>query len=97
MGKTVLTKWFQNDATSPLANVILAFCLGVLWSPWGRGLFFLIVTIIVYEILFYIFTGGDPLYWQSDIRATVINAGVLGWIVGRQASGKNILEEGIPL
>lgn len=96
MGETWLTRWFKNDAYTPMAHVLIAFCSGVLLAPWGSGLFFLILFIILYEIFFYIFTHEDSNYWQSEIRASVINASVAGWIIGRQVTGKPILKKGVP-
>lgn len=87
--------WFCNDKNTPMAQVILAFAFGVLLSPWSSGLFFLTIFIIINEILFYVFTKGDPRYYNVFVRTGVIYASILGFILGRTLSGDEILYEGI--
>jgi hypothetical protein len=79
-----------------MAQVVIAFAYGVLLSPWSSGLFILIITIILYEILLYIFTHGDPRYFNVFVRTGVISASILGYLIGRTASGDEILYEGVP-
>lgn len=88
--------WFCNDKYTPMAQVVIAFAYGVLLSPWSSGLFILIMTIIIYEILLYIFTHGDPRYFNLFVRTGVICASICGYLIGRTASGDEILYEGVP-
>lgn len=90
-----LHSFFCNPKCTPMTQIIMSFAWGVLLSPWSSGLFFLFIFTIIYEILYYIFTQGDPRYYNTEVRAGVICASILGYIVGRTLSGDNILEEGI--
>lgn len=91
-----LHDWFCNEKYTPMAQVIVSLVWGILLSPWSSGLFFLIVFIIIYEIMYYLFTRGDPKYYDVFVRTAVICAAVLGYILGRTLSGDDILHEGIP-
>jgi len=88
--------WFCNEKYTPMAQVLIALIWGVLLSPWASGLFFLFFFIIVYEILYYIFTRGDPKYYNVFVRVGVIYASIFGYILGRTLSGDEILYEGVP-
>lgn len=94
--RTIMNKFFQNEKNTAMVQVITSFAFGILLSPWGSGLFFLIVYIIIYEILYYIFTKGDPIFYSVFVRTGVIYASILGFIVGRTLSGCNVLYEGVP-
>jgi hypothetical protein len=65
----------------------MGFGFGVLLAPWGAGLYFLIIFTIIFELLYYLFTAGDPRYWQLELRIGTFLASILGWIVGRTFSG----------
>lgn len=91
-----IRRWFCNDKYTPMAQLITALVWGVLLSPWGSGLFFLFVFIIIYEILYYVFTKGNPVYYNVFVRVGVIYASIFGYIVGRTLSGDEILYEGVP-
>lgn len=92
---TFLKKWFCNEKYTPMAQVIIAFVWGVALSPWSSGIFILIWSIILYELAYYIFTHGDPHFYNLSIRPAVISASVLGYIIGRTLSGDEILYEGV--
>jgi hypothetical protein len=93
---TWIHNWFCNDKYTPMAQIIVSTSWGILLSPFSSGLFFLLVFIIFYEILYYIFTKGDPKYYNSFVRVGVICGSIFGYIVGRTLSGDEILEEGVP-
>jgi hypothetical protein len=63
------------------ASVIISFAYGVALSPWSSGIFWLIVTIILFEIIGYIL--GRHKCWDIIWRAGVIAAAILGWVTGR--------------
>lgn len=90
-----LRAWVCNPHNTGMAQLFWAFATGVLLAPWGTGLFFLVVFIIVYEIAFAVICR-DPNFWRSQERPGIILASILGWIIGRQAVGSRILEEGVP-
>ena len=92
----ILVKWFQNDDYTPMAQVIVAYIYGVLLSPLSSGIFILAISIIVYEILYYIFSHGKEQYYNVLVRAGVISASILGYICGKMAAGDEILADGVP-
>lgn len=94
--KRILNRWFQNEKNTAMVQVLTSFCFGILLSPWSSGLFFLMIYIIIYEILYYIFTKGDPMFYSVFVRTGVIYASILGYIVGRTLSGCCVLYEGVP-
>ena len=94
--KTFLNKWFQNEKNTAMVQVISSFCFGILLSPWSSGLFFLVIYTILYEIIYYIFTKGDPFYYSVFVRTGVICSSILGFIVGRTLSGCQVLNAGVP-
>ena len=96
MGETFLTRYFQSEECTPMFQIIFAFVYGVLLSPWSSGIFFLVVFALIYEIIFYLFTFGDPRYWQSETRVSVVAASFFGWIIGRTVYQQDVLKSGIP-
>lgn len=94
--QTWINRWFANDAATPIAQVVIAIVFGILLAPWGSGLFFLVVFIIIYEVLYFEFTYGDPDYWNGEVRAAVAMAAIFGWIVGRELVEDDVLKEGVP-
>jgi hypothetical protein len=77
-----LRYWYNDPEYSTLAQMIVAFAYGLLLSPWSSGIFFLFGSIIVCELLAYVFTKGlshDNLF----IRAGIIYSSLAGFIIGR--------------
>lgn len=93
-----ITSWFCNDNYTPMAQVLISLFLGILLSPWASGLFFLTVFIIIYELLYYIFTHGNPRYYNLFVRTGVIYASIFGYILGRTLTipDDQLLNEGVP-
>lgn len=91
LGPNPFTMYFKNENYTPMAQVIVAFTIGILSSPWCSGLEFLIIFRSVQEILYWFFTQGDPRYYDVFTRAAVINASFLGYIIGRMASDDELL------
>lgn len=86
-----LKPYFQK---TPTAQVIGAFCFGLLFGPYSKGLFVVAITKLIEEIGYLLFT--DDYYSQAEVRAGVISASISGWIIGRTISGHNVVEEGVP-
>ena len=93
-----LNKLYKNDKTTLLFRVILAFTLGIIFSPFADGIFFLILLSLLSELLCYIFTGGDPRYFNIIYKPIIILFYLLGWLIGRILSTpkENIIHHGIP-
>lgn len=73
--------------------VVIAFIVGIVFSPWTGGIFYLILFYLVYELILVILAKGrvDPM-----ARIAVIAAGLLGWFVGRLLLDVAYDEAGVP-
>ena len=65
-------------------DLLLALSFGILLSPWRTLLILFVIFFIGYEIGFYYILQHR---WYPDIRAGVILAYILGWIIGRTVMG----------
>ena len=92
---TILNDFFQNSNYTPMTEIVVSFVWGILLSPWNRGLIFLVSSIIVFEIMTYLFTKGDPKYYNVFVRTGVICSSILGFIIGRTLSGDEVCCPGI--
>lgn len=88
--------WFCNEKYTAMAQVIIAIVWGILLSPFSSGLFALVVFIIIYEIMYYLFTHGNEKYYDTLTRTASINASIFGFIIGRTLCQDEILYEGVP-
>jgi hypothetical protein len=68
-------------------QVLIAFCLGVIFSPFSYGFALFIFYLVVYELLYAIFTGVCYPYWAPLFRLAVVAASIYGWIIGRTVAG----------
>ncbi len=76
-------KDFHNKHYTELAQLIVSFCLGVLFSPWTFGPLFYIVFILVYEIICgYVYQFKSP-FWNFSTRIGIIFSSLFGFLVGR--------------
>ena len=91
---TVINKFFCNPCNTPMSQFMFAIFWGILFSPWSSGLFYLFAFGIFYELAYYIFTKGDPCYYNVFVRTAVNCAAVFGYIIGRTLTGDDILDEG---
>lgn len=77
---------------TPISQVFLSFALGVLFSPWSYGLFWLTVYLIFYELISYIVSPEmdnetrmvdypDGLYY-AWVRLGVLCASYSGYVIG---------------
>lgn len=87
--------WFCNRKYTPMAQVIVALTYGVLLAPWSYGLIFLVISIVAYEVAFYIFTRRSPQCYNLFVRTGVIFASIFGYLLGRTLSGDDILMTGM--
>src|SRR5688572_10675878 len=62
---TYITNFFCDDRDTPIYQAIFSFTIGLLLSPCAQGIFFLVIFSILYEIVFFIFTKGNPRWWNS--------------------------------
>lgn len=78
--------YFNPDGYTSLFQIILAFSVGVIFSPYSSGIFYLIVFILIFEIV-YTYQNGAT-YNSVDeafLRGGLILAAILGWLLGRTA------------
>lgn len=93
---TWLHKFFCNQKSTAMFQVFCGFALGVLLSPWSKGLFWLAIITFLNEIFIYMFTNGDPRYYNLFVRTAVIYANILGYICGRTLAQTEITLCNIP-
>lgn len=90
-----ISRYFCDRYNSFLFLCITYFTYGIILSPFSFGFALLIVSFIIYEIFFYIYTRGNLLFWNPRQRGFLFILTILSWIIGRTLSGDNILEDGI--
>lgn len=84
-------QYFCHENNTTTSQIIIAFVMGLLFSPFNMGLIYIILYLILNEILFYIFSNGKcPRYWDIFERCGVVCSTVLGFIIGRTLSFKDI-------
>ena len=87
MARGVCYNYFNNGNATEMYQVILAFTIGVLFSPWNNGLFLFILFLIAYELLYFYATGFQLPYWRLEGRVAIVMASILGFIIGRTVVG----------
>lgn len=78
-----LDTMFRNPRYNEFSQQIIAFCLGVLFSPWSWGFIYYLAFLILYEIVTAYMTWCQPPYWCLSSRIGIVAASLLGFIVGR--------------
>lgn len=80
---------------SATAQIILAFCIGILLGPWSYGYIFLIAGIIIGELIWIFWVYGYKDYqnhWKK--RLGVLIASLLGWVISRLITKNSVTESG---
>lgn len=80
---------FDPDKYPDLAQLLVAFCLGILFSPWSLGLLYFLIFLIIYEAYAFYATAGRAPSWKIEIRLGVMAASIFGFIIGRILTGWN--------
>ena len=60
-----------------------SFLVGMMFGPFSRGLFSLLIFTLFYEFIYYLLLGGNKYYWNLFERFGICCASFLGWIVSR--------------
>lgn len=74
-------------ASPDFPQIFLAFCFGILLSPWSYGLFYFLIFLLVYEVYILLYTNQNS--WKMEIRLGVLAASIFGFIIGRILTGWN--------
>jgi hypothetical protein len=93
---TIFNQFFCNPNYTPTLQIFVALAYGILLSPFAWGLFWLFISILIYEWFFYVFTRGCKEYWDSRTRAGVFVGFVTGYIIGRSLAEVDVLTTGTP-
>lgn len=73
---------------APLAQIIIAFVLGLILSYFTHSLVIILIFLIAYEVAYAIITlRYDNDRWQFFARIGVVVGYIAGWIVGRALLG----------
>lgn len=87
MAKGVCYRYFNNPGNTEMVQVISAFAIGVIFSPWNRALLLFITFLIVYEVIYLYTTSFNLPYWRLEGRVAIVMASIFGFIVGRTLVG----------
>ena len=84
IGPTIenINNWYSDYPSDLLYQTVSAFAIGLIFSPWSRGLVLLLLFFLLYEILYSLF---NPNFTTRNLltRLAVIGSAFLGWLVGR--------------
>lgn len=69
--------------------ILFSFALSMVFAPWSYGIIIFFIFLVVWEIGYYIAVRGQPPYWFLEVRLAIVAASVLGWLVGRELTGKD--------
>lgn len=72
-----------NDKYNINSQLIIAFCSGLIFSPWSYGWVFYIVFLLIWELLYALATRCKPSKWNPWERILLIVVSLLGWTIGR--------------
>ena len=94
-----ISSWLQsacrNKNITELDLAFFSFLTGAIFAPFSWGIFYLIIFIIVYELLFYIFSQGEDPYYTPLGRAAIICAAIFGYIGVRTLLCDQLLIDGV--
>lgn len=91
-----LKEFISTESYTKEYQLIGSLCLGILFGPYSWGLFYLLLFIIIYELIIFILTKGNPKYWNHEVRAGIIMASIFGWLIGRELTLKDCSHRGVP-
>lgn len=100
--KTFLNKFFMYKTSIELM-LIINFGIGLFFSFFTNGIFYLIFFTILYELMFYSFTKGEEKYWNPVERCALFLDYILGWMIGRfifvntLLQGEDFFNTGLPI
>ncbi len=77
------TLYFNPDGYTPLFQIILAFTIGVIFSPYSSGIYYLIIIILIFEIIYAYQCNCNYTNEKSFLRGALILTAILGWLFGR--------------
>jgi len=81
-----LADWLYGNE---LLQILSAFALGIAFAPWSWGIVYFFIGIVIWEILYYVSVKGSKPFWFLEVRLAIVAASVLGWLIGRELTGKD--------
>ncbi len=81
-----LADWLYGNE---LLQIIFAFALAMTLASWSWGIIIFFIGLVVWEILYYVSVKGTKPYYFFEVRLAIVAASVLGWLVGRELTGKD--------
>ena len=75
--------WFLNENSTPLFQIVVAFSMGVIFSPWSLGFVFFLSFLILYEILLLSLCQNYGYQWNILQRLSVVTSSIIGFYLGR--------------
>jgi len=81
--KSYFAKWWCNLEYNEALQILVAFSLGLVFSPFTYSLPVFFLFIAVYEIFFGYVVGWQMPYWRQLGRFGIFFTSLAGWILGR--------------
>jgi hypothetical protein len=79
----IFDTFFRNPNYTEFAQLVSAFVLGLVFSPFSFGVIYFVAFIIVYEIAYAYFSRLERPYWRLEGRIGIEAAAIAGFIIGR--------------
>ena len=68
---------------NPIYTIGAAFFAGILFSPWSFGIIYYLLFLIIWELLFYGWCNYKNVFWNWQIRLSIVLAALFGFLLGR--------------
>ena len=87
---TLFPDWFAEKLYgNELLLILSAFAISLTLASWSYGIIFFFVFLVTWEIIYYIAVRVTKPYWFLEVRLAIIAASILGWLIGRELTGKD--------
>ena len=74
---------YDPSGYTPLFQIIFAFVLGILFSPYSKGILFLVIFILLFELWYSYYNNFDYYGINGSLRPALILYSIFGFLVGR--------------
>lgn len=92
---TGLYQGLSNLTFDPIQQFILAFSFGVVLSPWHWGWVFLLASILIFEVAYFLMCSASGSCVDVLLRVGIFYCKIFGFIVGRTVSGGPMMRTGV--
>lgn len=79
----VVYKYFTLPSFTYVAQIMIAFVYGIIFSPWSYGFWWMLLFLILYEIVIASVTRMRMPDWYAPGRLAIVLFSFFGWTLGR--------------